>query len=73
MANMKKRRDDTLRTDKKSFLQSFIDNRVTSAINKQFQILLNLKYRELMANQNELPKFSDVGFNIFSSTYEDGI
>jgi hypothetical protein len=37
------------------------------------QILLGLKYRELLASGKPLPRLSDVGFQVFSQTDEDGI
>jgi len=37
------------------------------------QILLRLAYRDLLRSGKELPRLSDVGFQVFSQTDEDGI
>jgi hypothetical protein len=39
---------------------------------RQYQILLQMKYREMAARKERL-NFEDVGFNVFSATHEDGI
>jgi hypothetical protein len=47
------------------------------SFNRQLQILLLLKYRELLCNdlsfENLVDGLEQIGFNVFSSTYEDGI
>ena len=40
---------------------------------RKIQILLSLKYREMARNLNESFGFEEVGFNVYSSNYEDGI
>lgn len=42
-------------------------------INKGTQILLSLKYKELLSNKSSLPSFDEVGFKLFSQHNEDGI
>jgi hypothetical protein len=44
-----------------------------SAVDKGTQILLRLKYRELLQNGQPLPPFEDIGFRAFSQYDEDGI
>jgi hypothetical protein len=41
--------------------------------NRLAQIQLSLKYKETVQAQNKGLEFEQVGFNVFSSTYEDGI
>lgn len=43
------------------------------AINRQLQILLKLKYQELLTAKKPLPQFTDVEFRSFSQNGEDGI
>ncbi|MFZ5910934.1 MAG: hypothetical protein ACOYYU_13045 [Chloroflexota bacterium] len=43
------------------------------ALSRQDQILLSLKYRELVQTQDKGLDFEQVGFNLYSPTYEDGI
>lgn len=43
------------------------------AVNKQMQILLMLKYQELLRTKQPLPKFIDTEFRAFSQNGEDGI
>ncbi len=43
-----------------------------SAINKELQILLSMQYRAAAANGERKP-FSEIGFNVYSETDEDGI
>ncbi len=43
------------------------------SVNKGVQILLSLKYQELLQNRLPLPKFADVEFRAFSQNGEDGI
>ncbi len=43
------------------------------AINKGIQILLMLKYQELLRHKEPLPKFEDLEFRSFSQNGEDGI
>lgn len=43
------------------------------AVNRQLQILLALKYKELAEKRSTLPKFADVEFRSFSQNGEDGI
>ncbi|HAR62786.1 MAG TPA: hypothetical protein DCS13_04915 [Candidatus Margulisbacteria bacterium] len=40
---------------------------------KESQILLMLKYKELVNNKQTLPAFGDIGFRVFSGADEDGI
>jgi hypothetical protein len=49
-----------------------VDSKLTSA-EKGVQILLLLKYKELLYNNNPLPAFRDVEFRCFSQNGEDGI
>jgi hypothetical protein len=42
------------------------------AINKQLQIVLTLQYRAAVAEGRKIP-FSEIGFNLYSETDEDGI
>jgi hypothetical protein len=44
-----------------------------SRVDKGTQILLSLKYQELVRNKLPLPSFDDVGFRSFSQFNEDGI
>jgi len=44
-----------------------------SVSDRKIQILLSLKYREIARNLNESLGFEEVGFNVCSSNYEDGI
>src|SRR5262249_45081091 len=37
------------------------------------QILLSLKYKELLSSKARMPTFADVGFRVFSGSDEDGI
>jgi hypothetical protein len=46
---------------------------IGSRVDKGTQILLMLKYRELMRAGGPLPSFEDVGFRVFSQFDEDGI
>jgi hypothetical protein len=46
---------------------------VGSRVDKGTQILLALKYKELVHNKLPLPSFADVGFRAFSQFDEDGI
>ena len=43
------------------------------AVDKGMQILLKLKYRELLSLGTDLPSFDDVQFRSFSQNGEDGI
>ncbi len=45
----------------------------TTAVNKGMQILLSLKYKELLARGTPLPQFEDVELRAFSQNGEDGI
>ena len=44
-----------------------------TSVNKGVQILLSLKYQELLRQNTPLPKFEDVEFRAFSQNGEDGI
>lgn len=43
------------------------------SVNKGVQILLSLKYKEIVERRSALPKFEDVEFRAFSQNGEDGI
>jgi hypothetical protein len=40
---------------------------------REFQILLALKYKEMLRNRVPLPSFDEVGFRVYSDNEEDGI
>jgi len=42
-------------------------------IDKEIQLLLYLKYKEILQKKMPLPSFEDVGFRVFSQNDEDGI
>ena len=44
-----------------------------AAVDKGLQILLSLKYKELLHHKLPLPSFEEVGFRVFSQNDEDGI
>jgi len=44
-----------------------------TAVNKGIQIIMSLKYQELLRQNSPLPKFEDVEFRAFSQNGEDGI
>src|SRR5205085_5986038 len=44
-----------------------------SAIEKETQILLEMKFRDMRCSGDPLPKLDDIGFRAFSQTNEDGI
>ena len=44
-----------------------------SPVDKASQILLTLKYRELLFNRQPLPRFSEIEFRAYSQNGEDGI
>lgn len=50
-----------------------IQTGLVPAVNKQLQIMLMLKYQEILAAGKSLPKFIDTEFRAFSQNGEDGI
>lgn len=53
------------------FLRPVIDQQ--AGIGKQSQILLSLKYQSMVQRDERLPGLKEVGFDVFSTTWEDGI
>ena len=56
----------------KAVLKPFLDDYLTT-LSRQNQILLSLKYKEMALAQGKGLDFDQIGFNLFSTTYEDGI
>jgi len=69
---MKQKIKKLIRKIIKVIFKSLFDEYLASR-SRQEQILLSLKYKETVQTQNKGLDFEQVGFNVFSSTYEDGI
>lgn len=69
---MKQKMKELLRKIIKIFIKPLFDEYLTT-LSRQDQILLFLKYREIVQAQEKGLDFEQVGFNLYSHTYEDGI
>ena len=69
---MKQKMKKLLERIAKIFLKPLFDEYLTT-LSRQDQILLFLKYKETVLTQDQGLDFGQVGFNLYSPTYEDGI
>lgn len=69
---MKQKIKELLRKIIKILIKPLFDEYLTT-LSRQDQILLSLKYKEIAQTQEKGLDFEQVGFNLYSRTYEDGI